>query len=127
MRSLLVTHGNLGRELIESAHCIYAADAPIESVSNLGLDAAGLQAKIESWLALDDGPVLIFVDVGGGSCGVAAQLAAAVREDTWVIGGVNLAMVLTYLSSHAQLGAEDLVSKILDRALNAVRILESGN
>lgn len=126
MRALLVTHGRLGEELLASAAFIYAAKAPIEALSNRGLDAAGLQQRIRAWLDLDDGPVLLFVDVGGGSCGTAAQLACAGRSQTWVLGGVNLAMVLTYLGSHGQMDPPELVSKILDRALNAVRLLDDG-
>jgi mannose/fructose-specific phosphotransferase system component IIA len=123
MRALLVTHGDLGRELIASARYIYAVDAPLDSLSNRDKDARQLQEAIQSWLDLQSGPVILFVDVGGGSCGIAAQLAARSRLQSWVIGGVNLPMILTYLSSHAQLDPEELVSKILDRALNAVRLL----
>ena len=126
MRALLVTHGRLGEELLASAACIYDAEAPIEAISNRDLDAAGLAQRIREWLDRDDGPVLVFVDVGGGSCGNAAQLACAGRSQSWVLGGVNLAMVLTYLGSHGQLEPPELVSKILDRALNAVRLLDDG-
>ena len=123
MRALLVTHGDLGEELIASARYIYAVDAPLDFLSNRDKDARQLQSAIEEWLGLREGPVLVLVDVGGGSCGIAAQLAVGSRPGSWVIGGVNLPMVLTYLSSHAQLDPEELVSKMLDRALNAVRLL----
>jgi mannose/fructose-specific phosphotransferase system component IIA len=126
MRALLVTHGRLGEELLASAACIYDVEAPIEYLSNRDLDAAELQRRIRAWLDREDGPVLVFVDVGGGSCGTAAQIACAGRDQSWVLGGVNLAMVLTYLGSHGQLDPPELVSKILDRALNAVRLLDGG-
>lgn len=124
MRALLLTHGNLGQALLDSASQIYAVDAPVDVLSNEGRGTEELQKEIQRWLAVDEGPVILLVDVGGGSCGIAARLAARHRADCWILGGVNLPMVLTYLSSHAQLGPEDLVSKLLDRSLNAVRNLD---
>jgi mannose/fructose-specific phosphotransferase system component IIA len=64
------------------------------------------------------------VDVGGGSCGIAARRAAASREECWILGGVNLAMLLTFLGNQGELEGEALVTKILDRALNAIDRLE---
>jgi HPr kinase/phosphorylase len=123
MRALVVTHGVLGRALVESAREIYDVDAPIEAMSNHGRDAVALREGISAWLAADEGPAIVLVDVGGGSCGIAARMAAAGRPSTWILGGANLPMVLTFLSSHAALAGEALVAKLLDRALNAVDIL----
>lgn len=123
MRALLVTHGALGEELLRCARSIYAVDAPIDALSNHDLDAVTLRRRVGEWLGERDDSALLMVDVGGGSCGIAARAAAAGRARTWVLGGVNLAMVLTFLSGHGQVDDDDLVSKILDRALNAVRLL----
>jgi len=111
--------------MLDGARRIYAVDAPIEIVSNDEHGLESLSAHVEAWLSRDDGDALMMVDVGGGSCGVAARLAAADRPRTWVLGGANLPMVLTYLSHHGQLGAEDLVAKMLDRAHNAIAVLDA--
>jgi mannose/fructose-specific phosphotransferase system component IIA len=124
MRALLVTHGDLGEALLRSAHYIYAVQAPIRVLSNRDLDLAGLRAAIDQWLDEEPGPSLVMVDVGGGSCGTAARAAAQGRNSVRLLAGVNLPMVLTYLSSHAQLGLDELVSKMLDRALHAVAPLD---
>lgn len=123
MHALVVTHGNLGQELIASAREVYANDAPLDPLSNAGRDVEALRQAISHWLNSHDGPALILVDVGGGSCGIAAQRAAAGRTRTWVVGGVNLPMVLTYLTGHGQLAPEDLVSKVLERGTSAVDLL----
>lgn len=120
MRALIITHGRVGEELLASAREVYDVDAPVDCLSNRSCELPELVAKIEDWLAAVDGPALLLVDVGGGSCGVAAQKAVGDRPRTWVIGGLNLPMLLTYLSSHADLPPKELVVKILDRALNAV-------
>ena len=124
MRALLITHGDLGTSLLASAHRIYAVDAPIDVLSNDALDLEGLHRGVADWLARDDEPALLMVDVGGGSCGVAARLAAGARARTWILGGANLPMILTYLGHHGQLEPEDLVSKLVDRAHNAVALLD---
>lgn len=127
MRALLVTHGDLGEALVRSARSIHTDDAPIEVLSNTRFDLPGLRSEIERWLDQGPRPCLLMVDFGGGSCGIAARAAAAGRSQVRILGGVNLPMVLTFLSAHAQLDLDDLVSKLLDRALHAVAPLEPAN
>ena len=124
MRVLLVTHGNLGQCLLESAGQIYGEAVGVDCLSNDPHDASGLAAAIQEWLGPEDNDTLILVDVGGGSCGTAARLAADGRKHTWILGGVNLPMVLTCLGSSDAMDGQALVDKILDRALNSVTLLE---
>lgn len=124
MRVLLVTHGELGRSLLDSAASIYGEAVGVDVLSNDAFDATGLAAAIEDWLGPEETDTLILVDVGGGSCGAAARLAADRRKRTWILSGVNLPMVLTCLGSGDTLDGRELVDKILDRALNSVRLLE---
>ena len=124
MRALLVTHGDLGEALLRSAHYIYTVEAPVEVLSNTTLDLAGLRTAIERWIDAVGEPSLVMVDFGGGSCGIAARAAAKGRPQVRLVAGVNLPMVLTFLSSHAQLDPDDLVSKMVDRALHAVSPLD---
>lgn len=125
MRVLLVTHGQLGQCLLASAAQIYGEARGVDCLSNEGLDAGGLARAIGEWLGPEDTDTLILVDVGGGSCGTAARLASDGRQRTWILGGVNLPMVLTCLGSSDAMDGRELVDKILDRALNSVSILES--
>ncbi len=125
MRALLVTHGRLGEVLVDSARAVALEEAPIEAMSNDAASAAAIRAGVEEWLGREEGPCLILVDVGGGSCGTAARLAVGDRRDVWILGGVNLPMVLTFVSSYANLAPQELVTKMLDRALNAVGLLGS--
>lgn len=126
MHALLITHGGLGEALLASARQIYDVDAVVDVMSNEGFGPEELVDAIGAWLASHPGPVLLMVDVGGGSCGIAARRAAGTREDCWILGGVNLAMLLTFLGSQGSIDGEELVAKILDRALNAVDRVDSG-
>lgn len=122
MNALVVTHGNWGRELIEAACDVYAEGADVDFLSNVDYGVQDLAREIGGWLAAREGPAVILVDVGSGSCGSAALLAAADRPQTWILGGVNLPMVLTYMTG-AGLAPQELVSKMIDRALNAVDLV----
>ena len=124
MRVLLVTHGHLGECLLQCAGQIYGDAVGVDFISNDPHDASGLAHEIREWLGPDDTDTLILVDVGGGSCGTAARLAADGRQRTWIVGGVNLPMVLTCLGSTDAVDGQALVDKILDRSLNSVTLLE---
>lgn len=124
MRGLVVTHGDLGRELVASASLVVGLGAPLDVFSNQGRSGRELREAIASWLVASDDAAIIMVDEGAGSCGTAACLAAAGRQNCWVLGGVNLAMVVTYLGRSAQHDGEALVEKILQRSQEAVRLLE---
>ena len=120
MRALIVTHGRLGEELLASAREVHGVQAPIECLSNRDCDANELEPKISEWLRRNDGPALILVDVGAGSCGVAALDAGIDRPQTWVLGGLNLPMILTYLAHHDSMTPEELVAKMVDRSRPSV-------
>jgi mannose/fructose-specific phosphotransferase system component IIA len=124
MRGLIVTHGELGRELIASARLVVASEAPLSILSNRDRGSQEMRQLISDWLQRESGPALIMVDEGLGSCGTAACLAAAGRADTWVLSGVNLSMVVTYLSREGRLEPAELVRKVTQRAREAVRIME---
>ncbi len=123
MRGLIVTHGDLGRELVASARLVVASDAPVDVLSNTRLGNRELRSLIEEWLTREAGPALIMVDEGLGSCGLAASLAARDREQTWIVSGVNLSMVVTYLNRRGRMPEEELVEKILSRGREAVRLV----
>ena len=123
MRALIVTHGNLGQALIESAQQILGDLSRMDTLSNSRTGVSELTGEIQAWAGQDEEAIFVFVDVGGGSCGTAAQMALRSRARSWILGGVNLPMILTYMSGAERLGASDMASKLLDRALNSVRIL----
>ncbi len=122
-RALILTHGKLGRALLDSAAHIFRGGAEVDVLSNEDFCGSDLAGAVRAWADAEEGPVFVFVDVGGGSCGIAAQLALRDRPDSWILGGVNLPMVLTYLGAADQLEPVELVSKLLDRALNSVRLV----
>jgi len=88
MRGLVVTHGELGRELVAASKLVVAGHRPLDVLSNTGHDARQLRTRIAQWLE-EPGDALVMVDEGAGSCGTAARLAAAGRPSTWLVAGLN--------------------------------------
>jgi mannose/fructose-specific phosphotransferase system component IIA len=95
----------------------------LTALSNEGRSTVDLANDIGSWLDEHPGPVVIMVDVAGGSCASAARLAAAERPGVWVVGGANLPMLVTFVAGVESMEPASLVSKILDRARVGVCLL----
>ena len=96
---LLISHGNLAREVLASANMV-AGDIPDTQVICM-LDADSMEltkSRTEEALAKwnDGRPVLIIVDVLGGTPSNVACQAAAGRENTAIVAGMNLAMLIEY-------------------------------
>ncbi len=116
-RGLILTHGTLGAEMLATAALIVGHSEGLTAMSNRGLGAAEIAAEVESFHAQDPAtPLIVFVDLLGGSCaqGCAALLAGShVR----LVTGVNLPMVIAFLQARDQkLGLDGLVAAILMRA-----------
>jgi PTS system mannose-specific IIA component len=130
---LVVTHGELGAELIRLAELILGQVEGLASLSNQGLSGHDLQAAIENWLSENAGSadtgVVLFVDDYGGSCATAAQLVCRNRTDVAIVTGVNLAMVMGFLSWRDSLDLADLSRKLVHTgrdAINQVGFSKSG-
>ena len=110
-RGVVVAHGELARGLVSAARQIAggAADA-LSTLSNQGKAPDALRAEIDE-LAGDD-PVVVFVDLDSGSCGMAALSCCRDRVRRVVVAGVNLAMLLDFLF-HRELPLEELAERLV--------------
>jgi mannose/fructose/sorbose-specific phosphotransferase system IIA component len=115
---VIVSHGNLGKSLIESAEMIAGELEDISTVSLLpdeNLDTFG-QKLGEHLDTLGDQETLVLVDLFGGTpCNVAAQ--AMQRPNLESITGVNLPMLLeVVLSGRAQSDSADELAAMAEVA-----------
>ncbi len=69
---------------------------------------------------------MIFVDDYGGSCAAAARLGGAEAAAVPVISGVNLAMLLAYVTWRDELEGSELVQRIIDQGRKAVTVVGAG-
>ncbi|MBM4130026.1 hypothetical protein FJ250_03225 [bacterium] len=102
IRALVITHGNIGAELVRVTGLILGPVEGLEARSNSGRSLADLRAAVSEWLvegaAAGATGGIVFVDDYGGSCATAAQLACGHEPRRAIVSGVNLAMLLGFLT-----------------------------
>ena len=126
IRALVITHGDIGRELVRVTEMILGPVAGLTAMSNSGKAATDITAEIEAWLA--DVPVadpdtdrkLILLDDYGGSCATSAQLACGPAAGCAIVSGVNLAMLLGFATWREAGDFEDLVARVVQKGREAI-------
>lgn len=111
-RGVIVAHAEMARGLIGAVRQIAgaAADALVP-LSNEGKGPAALRTEIDD-LAGED-PVIVFVDLHSGSCGMAAFSCCRDRSRRIPIAGVNLAMLLDFVF-HREMPLEALADRLVE-------------
>ncbi len=92
---VVVAHGNLAAGLVEAAEHISGIGGALSAISNRGLSPEVLREQLAA--AVDGNPVIVFVDLGTGSCGFCGKALCHDRGDVAVLTGVNLPMLLDFL------------------------------
>ncbi|MDO4278000.1 MAG: PTS sugar transporter subunit IIA [Lachnoclostridium edouardi] len=112
---IIVTHGNLGAELLKSAEMIAGEIKGIDSVSLLKEDnPLSFEEKVIQVIEKEKGQLLFLADIFGGTpYNTAVSLLK--KWDAWIVTGVNLPMVL-----EAATTIED-VEKAKDMAENLLK------
>ena len=124
IRGLVITHGDLGLELVRVTEMILGPVAGLSAMTNRGRSAEEITASIKEWLAEEsDGPSptrIILLDDYGGSCATSAQLACGQDPDCAIISGVNLAMLLGFVTWRETGDFEHVVGKIVQKGREAI-------
>ncbi len=116
-RGLVVTHGTLGEELIRTAALIVGHAQGLTALSNRGRAATEIAADVRAHYAEEpESPLLVFVDLLGGSC---AQAAGGLLAEPGVrlVTGANLPMLIAFLQCRGEgLALDDMVDAVVMRA-----------
>lgn len=119
---LVITHGNLGEELIKSAVFIVKES---EKVSSMALPVEEdrvilkkkLLEKIDSFDTSDG--ILVFVDMPGtSSCNLAMEIMN--ERKVKILTGVNLPMILTALTKRTQMSLDEITEKIIEAGRKSI-------
>ncbi len=127
IRALVMTHGRIGQELVGVVEMILGPIEGLEFLSNHGLSGDDLQEKVGQWLKAGPAaggdeavPSMIFIDDFGGSCGVAAQLCCGQNRDVAIVSGVNLAMLLGFVTWREDSDLDGLVRQIVQKGRESI-------
>ena len=130
IRGLVITHGDIGRELVRVTEMILGPVEGLVAMSNSGKAATDITAEIAAWLAEGESggdtvdkqscQQLILLDDYGGSCATSAQLACGQKSGTAIVSGVNLAMLLGFVTWREVGDFEHVVAKIVQKGREAI-------
>ena len=122
---IIVTHGSLGRELLRTAELIVGRCEGCYAISGSDLCNADVIRRIRE--IADECPgtrVVIFVDYFGGSCCINSMRAAEMMPGATVVSGVNLPLLLDFLTKKNAMDFERMVEHILGRGKESISRIE---
>ncbi len=110
VRGVVVAHAELAQALVSAVETISGVRGALRAVSNEGLGPEELAEVIGE--AAAGGETILFVDLAGGSCGLAGlQHVRESRGCAWV-AGVNLPMLLDFVF-HREMPIATLVPRLV--------------
>lgn len=118
VRGIVLAHGALAAGLVDAVKQITGdlGDALVP-LTNSGRSPEAVVGDVRA--AVGDGPAIIFTDLPGGSCAFAARRLGLEREGLAVICGVNLPLLLHFVT-HRELPLEELVPRLLSRGRSGI-------
>ena len=101
---IVMSHGKLAYEIMESAKMILGDISGYEIVSMMDEDGFEITSKKlqKSIDKLGTNDILILVDLYGGTPFNIANISSSKRNNIRLISGMNLAMILEYFSSNIE-------------------------
>ena len=133
VKIILVTHGQLAKEMLETAALIIGKPADDGFATFAVTTAASVEkeaAKLKAVLKTCPEGAIILTDIFGGSATNISLTASKDLANCHVITGLNLSMLLTAINSRKKLNAKELAEKIESdgkrAVINATELLIKG-
>jgi len=124
IKGVLITHGELGKAIIDVAESILETKSDIEFFSfGWNEDGSVIEKKIKAYLDKNkDAGIVIFTDMFGGS---PANLSLRFnRPNVEIITGINLPGILKFLTyKNKKLGFKELLKIVRDGAREGISII----
>jgi mannose/fructose/sorbose-specific phosphotransferase system IIA component len=121
IRALIVTHGQLGKELLNSVEKVIGPQTEAVVLSNEGQSLDQIISSVRAHL--DSSPMIIFVDFCGGSPYVACKNLRMNHPLCAVISGVNFPMLISFFTKREKLSFAELVEVAKADGLRGIQVL----
>ncbi|HUV35918.1 MAG TPA: hypothetical protein VMX58_03155 [Patescibacteria group bacterium] len=122
---IIVTHGRLAEELLRTAELIIGTVKDCYAISGSDLCDEELVQRIRH-IIVDSGRAhaVIFVDYFGGSCCINSARAIDGIRGVKVVSGVNLPLLLDFLTKQGKMGFEEMVRHLVSRGSESIKELD---
>ncbi len=122
VRGVLLSHGKLAEGMLDAVRRITDLDEGVlMAMSNEGQNPQGLADQVDALVGNE--PVVVFTDLGSGSCALTAQLTCRGNGRRAVVFGMNLPMLLEFVF-HRELPLSQLVPRLLKKGREGVKTTE---
>ncbi len=119
VRGVLLSHGKLAEGLVDAVRRITDLDDDVlVAMSNEGQNPQGLAERVD--VLVGSAPIVVFTDLGTGSCALTAQLTCRDQDRRAVVFGMNLPMLLEFVF-HRELSLSELVPRLLTKGREGVK------
>ncbi len=116
---VLLSHGKLAEGMVDAVRRITGLDEGVlVSLSNEGQNPQGLADQVDALVG--SAPLVVFTDLGSGSCALTAQLTCRDNGQRAVVFGMNLPMLLEFVF-HRELSLSELVPRLLTKGKEGVK------
>jgi PTS system mannose-specific IIA component len=122
---LVISHGSVARSLVDASEQIVGKCDCLYSLSSDGLTLKNLKIAISDLIErqFHDG-LIILVCLQGGSGWNVCRAVANERDNTAIISGANLPMVLSFVTKRKQLSLQELADAMVSdgsRGIHEIR------
>ena len=119
VRGILLSHGTLAEGMVDAVRKITGLDEGVlVPMSNEGQNPQGLAEQVDALAG--SAPLVVFTDLGSGSCALSAQLTCRDNGQRAVVFGMNLPMLLEFVF-HRELSLSELVPRLLTKGREGVK------
>ena len=126
IKGIIIAHGHIGDAFIDAVESIVGQCEELYAVSVSDLSAADIRERLLALVnapqAENEGVVIMACLKGGSSWNVAASIAAE-NKRVRVLSGVNLSMVLAFLTKRTLMELDSLSVEIQKRGRTGVDLL----
>ncbi|NLI97305.1 PTS mannose transporter subunit IID [bacterium] len=114
IHAVIIGHAKFAQGMLSAAESIVGRQEGVIAVSNEGLGELEMVRSIEEKLDSYEGDLYVFVDLFGGSSFNACRQLKQKHKGWRLVSGVNLPMLVTYLTYRTRLKGSQLLSKTLE-------------
>ncbi|MFC1563882.1 PTS sugar transporter subunit IIA [candidate division KSB1 bacterium] len=125
VKGLILTHGDLGRALLNTTQKIIGELSGVKVLSNEQISMKDLVLNLDTAVKDlgENEEILVFVDFFGGSCWHAAQMVKKNRQNIVLLSGVNLPIMLAFFSKRNSYRLAELAEYLKESSYKATIIV----